>query len=84
MYVLFMLILLGIVKGLLLREFPTLQFDGKFKRCSFIPCPRPWCTYAHTDLELCEWNKEKKTMSNSKMHSLKHECLVCIRSDSEK
>jgi len=52
--------------GLLLRPFPkNVKFYGKFKRCRNNPCPRPHCTYAHTDLELREWNGEKKAESST-------------------
>ncbi|XP_065917898.1 3'-5' exoribonuclease HELZ2-like isoform X3 [Dysidea avara] len=52
--------------GLLLRPFPenTLQFYGNFRRCCNDPCPRPQCTYAHNDLELSEWNREKQAKLN--------------------
>lgn len=55
------------IVGLLLRPFPEdAHFYGKFQLCRNNPCSRPQCTYAHNDLELTEWNREKQARSNRK------------------
>ena len=39
----------------------ALRFQGLFIKChNSPPCPRRHCTYAHSDLELLAWNKQKK------------------------
>ncbi|XP_065917904.1 3'-5' exoribonuclease HELZ2-like isoform X2 [Dysidea avara] len=54
--------------GLLLRPIPEealSRVTGNFQLCQKNPCPTPWCTYAHNDLELSEWNKERLAARSS-------------------
>ena len=57
--------------GLLQRVRPLpsnfLNFKGRFKMCSNNPCTRDYCTFAHSDLELQVWNKQKKNILDSKL-----------------
>ena len=35
--------------------------------CSNDPCTRDYCTFAHDELELQAWNKQKKDILDSKL-----------------
>ena len=52
--------------GLLLRPFPkdmAMIIRSDFKPCPHDPCLKSGsCSYAHNELELYEWNKEKRAM----------------------
>lgn len=59
-----------ILTGLLIRPLPknVFTFYGKFVRCQNNPCPRPKCTFGHSNLEVEVWNIEKQALRNSMLH----------------
>ena len=62
--------LLFLLTGLLLRPIPknALQFRGDFQYCpDSYYCTNPQCKFAHSELELYEWNQEKQAMLYRKL-----------------
>ena len=48
-----------------LRPFPrdvAMRIPGYFKQCDRDRCVGPRCTFTHNNLELQEWNREKKEL----------------------
>ena len=55
---------------MLLRQLPgnAIKFYGEFVLCHNDPCLRPWCTFAHSKLELKVWNTQKQDILDRKLY----------------
>ena len=53
----------------LVRPLPKIydKFSGGFVRCPNDNCPRQWCTFAHSELELEVWNARKQDILDCKL-----------------
>ena len=69
------------MQGLLqqVRPLPhnALDFKGNFQECDNDPCTRSYCTYAHGDLELQAWNKQKKDILDRKLKVIAIGYIIC-------
>ena len=58
-------------QGLLqeIRPLPknAVKFKGDFKKCSKDSCQHQYCTYAHSEMELQAWNKQKNEILKCKL-----------------
>lgn len=66
-YIQYTLILQGLLQKV--RPLPSnaLHFKGRFLRCHKSACSYLKCTYAHSDLELQAWNKQKEELLNCEL-----------------